>query len=167
MASIEQSSSPPKIEAASSIHFLYLSCTLTSLISTSPTLVFQLPLRDFLLKFNDHVKLKLQKFSASNSHQGLVCGAELEDVQVTVGLYKLLDGAILIGDSNNTLEVLKRKVVEKIGKFFSPNMKTYLKTCFIFHLDLSQSSVGVADLKHAGESPFPRLIRIILMFYDL
>ena len=109
MASIEQSSSPPKIEAASSIHFLYLSCTLTSLISTSPTLVFQLPLRDFLLKFNDHVKLKYINFSASNSHEGLVCGAKLEDVQVTVGLYKFLDGAILIGDGNNTLEVLKEE----------------------------------------------------------
>ena len=59
MASIEQSSSPPKIEAASSIHFLYLSCTVTSLISTSPTLVFQLPLRDFLLKLNDCVKCQV------------------------------------------------------------------------------------------------------------
>ena len=57
MASIEQSSSPPKIEAASSIQVLYLSWTVTSLISTSPTLVFQLPLSDFLLKFEDDVKL--------------------------------------------------------------------------------------------------------------
>ena len=45
--------------------------------------------------------------SASDLHEGLVCGAKLKDVQVTVGLDKLLDGAILIGDSDNTLEVLK------------------------------------------------------------
>ena len=43
-------------------------------------------------------------------------------------------------------------------------MKTYFKTCFIFHLDFPQSSVGVADLEHAGESPLPRLKKIILIF---
>ena len=63
MASMEQSSSPPKIEAASSIQLLYLSWTLTSLISTSPTFVFQLPLSDFLLKLDDDVKSIFYKLS--------------------------------------------------------------------------------------------------------
>ena len=85
-------------------------------------------------------------------------------MQVTVGLYKLLDSAILIGDSNNTLEVLKKR---KLESFCFLNLKTYFKTCFIFHLDFPQSAVGVADLKHAGESPLPRLMRIILTLYDL
>ena len=47
------------------------------------------------------------------------------------------------------------KVVKKIGKVFI--LKTYLKPCFILHLDLAQSSVSVANLEHAGITSLPSL----------
>ena len=51
------------------------------------------------------------------------------------------------------------KAVKKIG-YRLLFLKTYLKPCFILHLDLAQSSMSVAYLEHAGVTSLPSLNKV-------
>ena len=100
---------PPwkKTFATWSIQSRYLSWTGTSSKMDWPTLVFQFPLSDFLLQSQQWEALGGAVFYSSYSlfhlHHCPVAVAQLEDVQVILGINVLLHSAVLARNSNNTM----------------------------------------------------------------
>ena len=66
-----------------------------------------------------------------HSHEGLVVVADLEDVEVVLGIDELLHGAVVRGDGHHARQVLEAALV--------------------VHAHLAQAAVRVPDLEDAGE----------------
>ena len=80
-----------------------------------------------------------------NSHERLVVVSNLEHVEIVLGVYEVLDGAVLVRHGHHAGQVLQE--VATAGGTSLVNAR-YLEATGRLHPDLAQAPVGVAYFEH-------------------